>query len=542
MQKTTLVALILLLVSIPLLSIACGDSGDSSKLPSPALQMGPVEFSRKDSLIQWDVGPRTLDPALVRDSTSGSYVQEIFSGLVTLDRSLKVVPDIAERWDTSDGGKTYPFQLRQDATFHGGRPVTSSDFKYSLERATDPGTGSKTAANMLGDIVGVKEKLAGKASEIRGVSVVNDHTLRLTLDAPKAYFLSKLVHPVAFVVDRANVEEGGEWWHRPNGSGPFKLRHWKEDDILILERNDRYYGEVPRIKHAVFRLWSGIPMTMYEKGEIDITSVSVSDIDRVLDPKNPLSKELLTTPEFSLWYIGFNATRPPFDDARVRQAFSHAVDKDKIITVLLRDIVKRADSILPPGMPGYNPGMVGLEFNPANARELLKQSKYGSASNLPPITFTTAGRGEASPILEAIIAMWKQHLGVEVSIRQIEPEVHPDVIKKEKDEVFDQGWIADFPDPQNFLDMLFHSASEDNVGEYRNPEIDALLESARVEGNAAARLQLYRQIEQKLVDDAASLPLFFGISYVLVKPYVKGFAVTPMPIPWLKYVSIEGNQ
>ena len=499
----------------------------------------PFGVPRDGSLTLFDTGPRTLDPALLRDATSASYALEVFSGLVTLNQDLQVIPDIAEKWKISTDGKTYTFQLRKGVHFHNGKEVKADDFKYSIERACDPATGSQTAANYLGDIVGVKEKLSGKAAQVSGVKVVDDHTLQLTIDAPKAYFLAKLVHPVSFVTDRENVESGEEWWQTPNGTGPFTIKDWKPDELLILERNDLYYRELPSIKNAVFRLWGGVPMIMYETGEIDIAYASAFDIERVLDPANPLNKELITTPEFSLWYLVFNSDTEPFDDIMVRKAFSHAVDKDKIIRLVLKDMVKRADGILPPGMPGYNEKLKGLEFNPEKAKELLRESKYGSVAHLPPITFTTSGRGEISPINEALIDMWRQVLGVEVSIRQLEPEKYPYVIDAEKDELCDVGWIADYPDPQNFLDSLFHTDSRDNTGEYSNPAIDALLEAAREEMDTNVRLSMYQEIEQLLVDDAACLPLFFSVNYTLVKPYVKGFVPSPMPISWLKYISIQ---
>ncbi|MBM3132248.1 MAG: peptide ABC transporter substrate-binding protein, partial [Chloroflexi bacterium] len=260
---------------------------------------------------------------------------------------------------------------------------------------------------------------------------------------------------------------------------------------------------------------------------------------RALDPLNPLNRELVTGPSFDILFVGFNAARPPFDDAKVRQAFCYAVDKDKIVKVLLQNTVKRADGILPPGMPGYNEALRGLQFDPEKARELISESKYGSVSNLTPITFTTSGLGESSPLYEAIIGMWKENLGVNVEIRQIDPEKYPYVIDTEKDELFEIGWAADYPDPQNFLDLLFHTGNTENTGEYSNPAVDSLLDAAREETDETARLSLYQEAEQMLVDDAACLPLFFGQDYTLVKPYVKGFVSSPLPIPWLKYISIE---
>ena len=487
----------------------------------------------------WDVGPITLDSAMAREIRSARYIREIFSGLVTLNEDLQVVPDIAERWKVSKDGTTYTFYLRQGVRFHDGKEVTAHDFKYSLERACDPETKSPTAETYLGDIVGVKEMLDGKAEEIAGVKVIGDYTLQITIDAPKAYFLAKLTHSPAFVVDRVNVESGEAWWRNPNGTGPFQLRQWKEDELFILEQNDIYYGELAKAKYIVFRLWGGIPMRMYETDEIDVTYVSLGDIERVLDPTNPLNKELITAPELSLHYIGFNATKPPFDNVRIRQAFSYAIDKDKIIDVVFKGATRRANGILPPGMPGYNEELEGLSFNVERAKELIRQSSYKDVANLPPITITTSGLGDVSDLNAALIDMWRKNLGMEVQVRQLEPELYFQVLKEEKDEMYESGWIADYPDPENFLDILFHTGSEENTGEYSNPEVDALLEQARVERDIVTRMQLYQQIEQMLVNDAAFLPLFFDVNYTLVKPYVEGFVLTPMGILTLKGVSLE---
>ncbi len=172
----------------------------------------------------YGIDPLTLDPAVTGEMTSHQYITQLFSGLVCLDDNLEPAPDIAQSWQVSDDGKTYTFYLRGDVSFHDGRGVKAEDFEYSWQRACDPTTGSLTAASYLGDIIGAKEVIAGEAEEIGGVRVIDDYTLEVTIDAPKSYFLSKLTYSTAYVVDRANVESGEEWWHSPNGTGPFKLR------------------------------------------------------------------------------------------------------------------------------------------------------------------------------------------------------------------------------------------------------------------------------------------------------------------------------
>lgn len=502
---------------------------------------GSSGVDAEGTLTLFDVSPLTLDPALARSDTSLTYIVEIFSGLVSFDPELNLMPDIAKNWNISNDGKTYTFFLRDNVNFHDGREVTAGDIKYSLERACDPSTYSRTAETYLGDIIGVRERLAGEAQEITGVKVINDLTLEITIDLPKGYFLSKLAHPVAYVVDKDNVESGPDWWHSPNGTGPFRLDTWHEDDFIILERNELYYLDPPMIEQVIYLLWGGIPMRLYESGEIDIADVYAGDIERVLDPLNPLNTELTITPELSLFFIGFNSAQPPFDDPKVRQAFCHAIDKVKIIELVLKDLVGIAHGILPPGMPGYNAYVRGLDFDVAGARQLLAESKYGNAAGLPPITLTSAGRGTVSSLEAALVDMWRRYLGVEVEIRQLEPERYPFVLMQEKDEMFTLGWGADYPDPQNFLDVLFHSDTADNVGEYSNYLVDGLLEKARIEKDTAARMNLYHQAEQLIVDDAACLPVYFDVTYELVKPYVRNLPNTPLWIPRLKYASIESE-
>jgi oligopeptide transport system substrate-binding protein len=465
---------------------------------------------------------------------------QIFSGLVRLDHELNIVPDIAERWEKSPDGKTYTFHLRQGVKFHNGREVKAADFKYSWERACNPNTGSGTAATYLGDIVGAKDMLAGKAGEMSGVEVIGDYTLRVTIDAPKAYFLSKLAYPTAFVVDAANVDSGRNWWRQPNGTGPFKLKEWTPGQQLILERSRIYYGEQAKVEQVVFDLRLYPPIAMYELGYIDVAPVSAAYIDRVCDETGPFYQELHTTPELSLYYIGFNTAEPPFDDVNVCRAFCLAVDKARIAKVILRDMVSGAEGILPPGMPGYNEALEGLDYDVEEAIDLIAASKYGDVSNLPPITLTVEGYGNAVPAyLGAIIQEWQQNLGIEASVRQLEPGNFIYNLKQEKDEMFALGWIADYPDPHNFLDILFHTGAENNAFGYSNPVLDSLLDQAAIEQNDALRLAMYQQAEQLVVKDAPCLPLFHGANYILVKSYIKGYQLNPLGIPDLSKVYID---
>jgi ABC-type transport system substrate-binding protein len=317
------------------------------------------------------VDPPTLDPHLTSDTDSAPLVYEIFSGLVSISTDLQIIPDIAERWDITGGGTVFTFHLRGGVKFQDGKPVTANDIKYSFERALDPRTQSPTADTYLGDIVGAQDKLKGLAKDVKGVKVINDRTVEITNDAPKAYFIAKLTYPTSFVVDRQNVESGADWTRKPNGTGPFKLAEYTPGQRLVLQRNDNYYRGVAKLDRVVNILSGGTAMTMYENNEIDITGVGLADLDRVLNPNDALNKQLVVgPPSFEIGYIGFHAQKPPFDDPLVRRALTLAIDKGSIAKDVLSNRVVPAYGVLPPGFPGYNANLKGLRFDPARAKQI----------------------------------------------------------------------------------------------------------------------------------------------------------------------------
>ncbi|MBK9926100.1 MAG: peptide ABC transporter substrate-binding protein [Anaerolineales bacterium] len=479
--------------------------------------------------------PREYDPA----TTHGSGDKRVFSGLVSFDPQLNLTPDLAESWDVSDNGTTYTFHLRTNAKFHDGRAVTAQDFVYSLERALSPDLESDTALTYLGDIVGSKEYAAGQADHVTGISAVDEHTLQIKIDAPKPYFLLKLTYPTAFIVDKANVENGEDWYRQPNGTGPYRITEWTSFKRIVYEANRDFYLGAPSIPYVVVNLFSGDSQRLYETGDVDITGVY--SIERFTDPTEPLHNELRTGVSLCTGYITFDTTKPPFDDVNVRKAFSMAFNRQQYIDVVSSGHALPAQGLYPPGLPGFNIALQGLLFDPAQARELLKQSKYGD--NLPPIVFTNGGTGSyIRSDVAALADMWKKNLGVTITVENLEPNFYLDQIYSgNHGQLFSGGWCADYPDPENFADVLFHSGALQNSGGYSNPELDTLLESARIEQDVTKRIGMYQQAEQIIVDDAAALFTVHYLSYELVKPYVKGYVLTPIDIPIERYMWLEGK-
>ena len=486
--------------------------------------------------------PPTLDPHQTGDVTSSRYILEVFGGLLTIDPDLSLAPDIAQDWTIDPDGMSYTFRLNPDASFHDGRKVTASDLQWSLERAADPFTEAPAADVFLGDIVGALDKLNGNAESIYGVSVIDDETLRIEIDAPKSYFLSKLTYPTSFVVDQANVESGRDWIESPNGTGPFILAKYDVGVLIRLERYDGYHLGPAKLDAVEFNIAGGQGMLMYENDELHIGQVGVAALERLRDSNDPLHDQLHQgPPQFDVAYIGIHSEEPPFDDVNVRLALNYAVDRQTLAEVLLEGAAVPAKGILPPGFPGYNPNLPGYEYDPDKARELLAQSKYGDdPSTWPVMTMTIPGSFGSSPgpVTEIILKTWEEQLGIQMDILQTEWATFLEDLRDRRFQIFGGlGWVADYADPENFLDGLFHTESSNNHTQYSDFVLDELLERARVEQDREARLALYQEAEQMILDGAPWIPLYHsaGVHY-LIKPNVKGFPLSSLVIPRLRFV------
>lgn len=480
------------------------------------------------------ISPETLDPAMARDVTSWGYLEQLYGGLVRVDNNLQVIPDLASSWSVSDDGKTYTFTLRPDAKFQSGRPITAEDFKYSLERSLDPATKSPVASVYLGDIVGAQDRLVGKASSVSGIRVVDPQTLQITITTPESFFLSKLTYPTAFVVDQANVSAGASWTEHPDASGPFGLKSYQKDQALDLVRNPNYVGPSPTVGEVDYYLGPQPPIALYESGKLDVADVGLGDVQRVTDPQNPLHDALVEVPTLSVSYIGFDVKQKPFDDPHVRRAFAYATDKTKIVNGYYRGAKKVATEMIPPGLPGYDPSFAGLPYDPNRARAELAASSYGSAANLPPISFTV-GPGEGEFAL-GLAQMYQDVLGVHVSVVVLQNSFEDDLSAHDLP-MFYLGWEADYPDPQDFVEILFGPGSAANNFQYDSPKVDSLLEEARTQQDAQQRGAIYRQADEQIIDDAPAIPIDYDVNYALVNPRIKGLKVTAMGI--ISFVGVQ---
>ncbi len=467
---------------------------------------------------------------------------EIFGGLVTLDTELKVQPDIAQSWEVSNGGKTYTFKLRDDVVFHTGntRRVTANDVKYSIERAADPVNASPTVRAYLGNVVGVRDRFENKASSVSGVKVIDERTIQIDLIEPSDFFLSELTYPVAFVVDREQIESSPRnWTQRPNGTGPFRLAEFKPAERIRIVKNDRYHLGAPKLDEVIFELGGGSLLTRYENDEIHIGGFPASLLDSVKDGSNKLAADYRAVPNMAVFYFTLNPQQAPFDDPKVRQAFALTLDRKTINSVLLYDAYRVADGFLPPDMPGYTESVHSYEYNVARAKQLLSESRY--AGNMPRVVLTFSGSGAApGDLLVAIQQGWQDALGVNIELQAIDTSAFLREQRRGTFQMHSDGWSADYPDPEDFLGKLFASDSTLNYTRYKNDEVDKLLLAA-TEQDRTKRYQMYAEAEQLILDDAVVIPTFWPVDHVVVKPCVHGYPDVSMTVPKYRFVEIKAE-
>ena len=231
-----------------------GDGGDSAGSAAGRLRLAGSD-------------PVTLDPHIAGDSGSAEYIVEIFNGLVTISPDLSIELDLAESLEISEDGLQYTFTLRDDILFHNGRRVTAADVLWSIERAASPDLASPTALAYLGDIIGVREHFYGLAETIEGVQIIDDRTIRFTIDEPKPYFLAKLTYPTAFVVDQQQIESNPRGWtRRPVGTGSYRLQEWRIGERIVLRANSRFHFGEPPVREVLYELAGGSTLTRFENG------------------------------------------------------------------------------------------------------------------------------------------------------------------------------------------------------------------------------------------------------------------------------------
>lgn len=474
--------------------------------------------------------PTTLDPALITDVQGGGIAAKIFSGLIRFNENLDIVPDLARSWSLSTDQKTYTFHLRKGVKFSTGRTVTAQDFRYSFERVLTP----KTKAPLtwvIDKIEGANDFLEGRAKSVSGIRVAGDHTLVLKLEKPFGPFLSLLTMTTAYVVPKEEVERlGQDFGTHPVGSGPYILAEWKHGQSLMLTARDDYFEGRPRLKGISYRV---IPEDLtavmeFETGGLDVFLIPSAEYRRyTTDPK--WHGLVYGKPGLDSYYLGLNCTRPPFNDLRVRKAVNFAIDRKRILDTVFEKRGVLAIGPVPPGLWKYGIGhenSAGYEYDPAKAKALIKAAGAEGAR----IKIYCSAETDVVDIMEAIHDYLKK-AGLRPEITQLDWSALKQKVKEGEPEAFWLSWWADYPDPENFLYPLFHSASVGPAGNRTrciDPELDRLVETAQRTVDAKKRYRTYRQAEDRIIKNAPWVFMWHRADYYVIQPWVKDFRIYPI--------------
>jgi len=467
--------------------------------------------------------PTTLDPAKVIDDISINYVENLFSGLVELGRDMEILPDVACSWEISEDGCRYLFHLRDDAFWSDGEPVTAGDYEYAWKRTLTFATKATTIANLLYDIQGTHDyhkEEAGDPGQV-GVKALDDLTLEVVLERPASYFLHLLTR--FYPVPRHVVEVYGEAWTKPDhlvSNGSFLLDSYLPGEGIMLIRNPSYHGRFPgnlQVVDVKFVLTAPVALERYESNSADIV---VLPYETYSARKRHL-EEYVSEPDPCTYYVTFDASRPPFDDLRVRCAFIMAVDRERLAGEILAGHLDPATGgFLPPSIPGHSPG-IALPYDPDQARQLLAQAGYPDGQGLSNLEIGVWPSHHVIDV-EFLIAQWSHNLNVEVAIDIIELKEYLE--KEHSTHLIYRGWVADCPDPDNFLRVGLRRL---NFPQWRNETYERLLEDAQRTLSQGDRIPLYQAADKILIEEAVIMPLLYRRVHWLVKPWVKIPAVRP---------------
>ncbi|MCK4777819.1 MAG: peptide ABC transporter substrate-binding protein [Actinomycetia bacterium] len=489
-----------------------------------------TEISKGGTVKTFLIEPSSLDPAHARESEAFQVVKEIFDGLVDYDpNTLEIIPAIAERWEVSEDATVFTFYLKEGILFHNNRECVAQDFVYSWSRAANKDTASEVAYH-LAPIVGFEECQSGTKTVLAGLETPDNYTLVVRLKYSFADFIQVIGHPVFSPVPQEEVEKGEDKFSsNPVGTGPFRFIDWKHDSEISLENFKDYYGENANIDTLIFKIFADLDTALLEfkNKSLDITPVPPGQY-KALMADTGIKNLINTNPLLAVYYYGFVFSKSPYKEVKeLRQALSCLIDREKISEVIMENLSKPATGFVPEGIYGYKKNMMDNVYDPEKAKGLLIKAGYPNGEGLPKLVIGYA-KGASHDEIAQIVQDAVKEVGIKVELLSYE---WLDLINKAASgdvDLYSMGWVADYPTMDSFLYPNFHSDSGDNYGMYNNPEINKALEEARKTSDDKERVEKYRQIEEKILDDGATIPIYFSQARRLIQSNIQGVVVTPL--------------
>ena len=514
-------------------SRAPADTSTSAEAPTASDAVGgTLRYALDDN-------PASIDPRFVSDQEGLTVVDALFDSLVAIGDDLtSIEPAAATDWSISDDGRTYTFELRPDATYHDGAPVVAQDFVRSFERIVDREAEPQSFLfYQLAPVRGYEAALEGEA--LSGVRAVDDHTLRIRLRHPAAEFLQVLAHPSLAPVPPAAEGGGGAFADEPVGNGPFEMAEaWQQNQFIRVTRFADH-PTPPRLDEVVFQIFADDRARQqqyddFQDGRVDVASVpperlsdAVATYGRSSDGRS--GPGLIDGTTGTVYYYGFNTQLAPFDDRRVRRALSLLIDRDRIVGEILLGTREPAEALVPPSLPGAQPGACDVcDHDPERARQIL--DREGTTEVTGPLEIVHDAGTTNERIAERVADDISSALDIEVTTREMSLADVIGELREGTIGIFRLGWQADYPSPGAVLQPLFRSDTigQDNLTRYSRPRVDRLLDRARREQDTQARLELYQQVEQLVLEDAPVAPIFFYRSARLVSDQVRDLRIGPL--------------
>jgi len=492
--------------------------------------------------------PETLDPALCELNPDLQILHELDEGLTIIATDGTALPGQAESWTVSDDGMTYRFTLRPGLVWSNGAPLTAEDFAWSWRRVVAPATGSKYAFPFY-PVLNAEAIVEGKAApDSLGVHALDERTLEVRLKAPTGFFPKLVALPQFSPAYRPAVEKFGRQYTRPGnfvGNGAFRLEEWTPQSRVVVEKSPTYWDAasvtLDRVEYLPIENQNE-ELKRYRAGELDVSyDIPTDQLEFV---RAELPAEVRITPWMGTYYLGFNLTRPPFkDNLKLRQAINLAIDREALVTKITKAGETPAYGWVPPLVPGYANQSFAWRDAPmaariAEARRLYAEAGYGPSRPLAlELRYNTSENHKK--IMIAVAAMLKQALGIQVTLVNQEFKVFVEARKaKRETELFRDGWTADYPDANNFAELLLSSAGLNDPG-YASPVYDALVHKAQLTADDAERNRLLAEAERQVLADVPVAPLFTYALKRLVKPYVQGFTLNILGFYYAKAVKLE---
>jgi ABC-type oligopeptide transport system substrate-binding subunit len=499
----------------------------------------------RDNMLRFNNGvePETIDPNVMSGQGDGRIARMLFEGLTSNDpQTLAPIPGQAYRWETSPDGLDYTFHLRAGLKWTDGSALTARDFVYAWRRVLAPATASRSAS-MLYPIAGAEDYNKGATTDSTtvGVRALDDSTLAVRLAQPTSYFMFLTTFYTYMPVQQKCIERWGNTWTAPVhmvSNGPFALRSHTQSEKIVAMRNPLYWDAKHValdgvIAYAVDDL--NTSTNMYKAGMIDWNPSGY--IPAPFIPSLRHFRDYQTGEFQSTYFYSINVTRKPYSDPRVRRALNLAVDRVAITRDLLKGTRRAWGRITPDGYPGYLPP-AQIAFDPVRARAELAAAGFPGGKGFPKLKITFNTSEDHRRIAEAIQAMWKRELGIDVELQNMEWASYLQTTTALQYDVARRSWIGDYLDPMTFLGMLRTGDGNNRTG-WSDASYDNLLRRADHEVNAALRMDLLRQAEARALDQGVFIPIYHYTTHELVKPYVHGIYHTALDIHMLTRVSID---